>query len=167
MAAKCTFDVTTGVDLQEVDNAINQTLKEIAQRFDFKGSRCTIDFDRAKGQVKLEADDAFRMKALADVLDSKMVRRGVPIKNLKAKEDEAASLGRIRREITLTQGIPQDTAKTIVKALKAEKPFSKVQAAIQGDQLRISGASRDLLQDVIAFLKNKDFGVELTFGNYR
>jgi uncharacterized protein YajQ (UPF0234 family) len=166
VAAQHSFDVTTGVDLQEVDNAVNQALKEIAQRYDFKQSKCAIDFDRRQALVKLEADDDFRMKALLEVLQSKLVRRGVPTKNVNIGENQAASAGRVRKEITLMQGIPIDTARQIVKAFKLEK-FKKVQIAIQGDQLRVSSALKDALQGVLAFLKSQDFGVELEFGNYR
>ncbi len=166
MATKYSFDVSTGVDLQEVDNAINQCLKEIGQRFDFKGSKCVVDFERDKGLIKLEADDDFRMKALFDVLETKMIKRGVPTKNLKSGENEQASLGRVRKEVALTQGISQETAKEIVKQFKAEK-FKKAQISIQGDQLRVIGPSKDTLQEVMAFLKAKDWGLELEFGNYR
>ena len=166
MASQSSFDVTTGVDLQEVSNAINQARKEISQRYDFKGTQCEIEFDRDKGALKLEADDAYRMKALLEVLKAKLVKRGVPLKNLNIPEDEAAGPTRVRRTITLTQGISGDTARTIVKAFKAEK-WKKVQIAIQADQLRVSSGSKDSLQDVMAFLKGRDWGIELQFGNYR
>ena len=160
------FDVSTGADLQEVDNAINQTHKEIAQRFDFKGTDCTVEFDRAKAAIRLEADDDFRMKALFDVLQTKLIKRGVPVRNLDMGPDEAASSGRVRREITLTQGIPSDTARQIVKDVKAQK-MKKVQIAIQGDELRVSSSSKDALQEVMVFLRSGDYGIELKFGNYR
>lgn len=166
MAAQSSFDVSTGADLQEVDNAVNQALKEIGQRFDFKGAHCAINFDRAKSSISLEADDDFRMKSLFDVLQAKLIKRGVPMRNVKLGEIRPAAGGRVRRELTLTQGIPQDTAREIVKAIK-EHPFKKVQVAIQGDELRVSGGSKDTLQEVIAFLRSRDFGIELKFGNYR
>jgi uncharacterized protein YajQ (UPF0234 family) len=166
MASQNSFDISTGADLQEVDNAVNQALKEITQRYDFKGSHCTVDFDRAKATVTIEADDEYRLKAAYDVLFSKFVRRGVPIKNLRPGAIDSASHGRARQEIVLTQGLPTDTAKEIVKALKAQK-LKKVQSSIQGDEVRISSASKDELQQVIQFLKGQDFGVELKFGNYR
>ncbi len=169
MANKFSFDVSTGVDLQEVDNAINQALKEIGQRFDFKGAKCSIELDRAKGIVRLEADDDFRMKALSDVLEGRLIKRGVPLKNLKFPEPApgaAPSLGRVRKEITLTQGIDQETAKKITKAFKEQK-FNKVQITIQGQELRVSSASKDDLQAVMTYLRSQDFGVELKFGNYR
>jgi uncharacterized protein YajQ (UPF0234 family) len=166
MASQASFDVSTGADLQEVDNAVNQALKEGGQRYDFKGSRCAIVLDRAKGLLQLEADDDFKMKALFDVLQGKLVKRGVPLKNLKPGEILPAAGGRVRREITLTQGIAGEVAKDIVKAVKA-RDFKKVQVAIQGEELRVSAPSRDTLQDVMAFLRGQDFGIELKFGNYR
>ena len=167
MAQTNSFDVTTGADLQEVDNAVNQATKEITQRYDFKGTNCSITFDRAKSVLHLDADDDYRLKALYDVLQSKFVKRGVPLKNMKAGSVEPASGGRVRQEVTLTQGIPTDTARQIVKDVKAHGGFKKVQVAIQGDQLRVSSPSRDELQEVIAFLKGQDYGIELSFGNYR
>jgi len=166
MASQSSFDVSTGADLQEVDNAVNQSLKEIQQRYDFKGAHCSITFDRAKNQIQLEADDDFKMKAVVDVLNEKMVKRGVPVKNLKMGEIQPAAGGKVRREITLTQGIPTDTAKEIVKSVKAQN-FKKIQVAIQGEELRVSGPSKDDLQAVMAFLRTRDFGLELKFGNYR
>jgi uncharacterized protein YajQ (UPF0234 family) len=166
MASTASFDVSTGADLQEVDNAVNQTLKEIAQRYDFKGTHCSVDFDRPKAEIRLAADDEFRMDALIDVLKTKMIKRGVPVKNLKVGELQQATGQSVRRTIGLTQGIPQDVSKQIVKAVK-DGGFKKVQAAIQGEEVRISAPSRDELQNVIAFLKGQDFGIELKFGNYR
>ena len=166
MAANPSFDVSTGADLQEVDNAVNQALKEVAQRYDFKGSHCTIEFDRDKATIKLAADDDYRMKALLDVLETKMIKRGVPVKNLKFGEPEQASGGSVRQAIDLKQGIDQETAKKITKGIK-ERGFKKVQAAIQGEEIRVSAPSRDDLQEVIAFLRGQDFGLELKFGNYR
>ena len=166
MASQSSFDVSTGADLQEVDNAVNQALKEVGQRYDFRGANCTIVLDRAKAAIGLEADDAYRMKALDQVLREKLARRGVPLKNLSAGDDEPASGGRVRRQLTLTQGIPTDTAKEIVKAIKGQN-LKKVQASIQGDEVRVSSPSKDALQEVIAFLRSQDFGIELRFGNYR
>ena len=166
MASNSSFDVSTGADLQEVDNAVNQALKEIAQRYDFKGTHCTIEFDRDKAEVRLSADDEFRMDALVDVLQSRMIKRGVPIKNLKVGDVVAGTGQSVRRTVSLTQGIPQDIAKKIVKAVK-DGGFKKTQASIQGDEIRVTSPSRDELQAVIAALKAQDFGIELTFGNYR
>jgi len=166
MASQPSFDVSTGADLQEVDNAVNQALKEIAQRYDFKGTHCTIEFDRPKAEIRLAADDEFRMEALVDVLQARMVKRGVPVKNLDLGESVPATGQSVRRTITLTQGIPQDAAKKIIKAIK-DGGFKKAQATIQGDEIRVTGPSRDELQAIIASLRGQDFGIELKFGNYR
>ena len=166
MASTSSFDVSTGADLQEVDNAVNQARKEIQQRYDFKGTKCTIDFDRAKSAITLEADDDYRLKAVYDVLQTKFVRRGVPIKNMKAGTLQPATQGRARQEITLTQGIPTETAKEISKDIRGGG-FKKVQVQIQGDELRVSSPSKDELQAVMQFLREHDYGIELTFGNYR
>jgi hypothetical protein len=166
MAKTESFDVTTGVDLQEVDNAVNQARKEIEQRYDFKGTRCTFEFDRAAGTLVLEADDTYRLEALKGVLREKLARRKVPLKNLDEGNLEDASLGRARQRIGLKQGIDQETAKKISKDVR-DGGFKKVQVQIQGDQLRVSSPSRDVLQEVIAFLRARDYGLELTFGNYR
>ncbi len=166
MATNSSFDVSTGADLQEVDNAVNQALKEIGQRYDFKGSTCTIEFDRAKGVLRLAADDEYRMNALVDVLQTRMVKRGVPVKNLDQGELELATGQSVRRTITLTQGISQEIAKRIIKAIK-EAGLKKVQASIQGDEVRVSGPSKDDLQAAMALLRSEDFGIELKFGNYR
>ena len=166
MATQASFDVTSGVDLQEVDNAVNQAKKELAQRYDFKGSKAAIDFRRSENLIEIVADDNFKMEAVWDILQTRMVRRGVPVRNLKPSETEPVAGGLVRRRIELQQGIPTDTSKAIVKFLKDQK-LKKVQAAIQGDQLRISSASKDDLQGAIRLLKAQDFGVELQFGNYR
>jgi cyclic-di-GMP-binding protein len=166
MASNPSFDISTGADLQEVDNAVNQALKEIAQRYDFKGTHCTIDFDRSKAEIRLAADDEFRMEALTDVLQTRMIKRGVPVKNLDIGELEPATGQSVRRTVRLTQGIPADAAKKIVKAVK-DGGFKKTQASIQGDEVRVTSPSRDELQAVIAALRAQDFGIELKFGNYR
>ncbi|MEO8450547.1 MAG: YajQ family cyclic di-GMP-binding protein, partial [Gemmatimonadota bacterium] len=136
------------------------------QGYDFKGTHCTIEFDRTKAEIKLHADDEFRMKQLIDVLQAKCVKRQVPSKNLKVGELEPGAGQSMRCTVTLTQGIDQDTAKKIIKAMK-EQGFKKVQTAIQGDEIRVTSPSRDDLQLVIAFLRSQDFGLELKFGNYR
>ena len=166
MAKNSSFDVTTGVDLQEVDNAVNQAMSEVSTRYDFKGTNCTIEFDRNAATLKLDADDELKLKALFEVLQARMVRRQVPVKNLDLGPVDVGSMGRVRQEIDLKQGIPQDTAKKIVKDIKDLK-LKKVQASIQGDQLRVQAPKRDDLQEVINFLKGEDYGVELQFGNYR
>ncbi len=166
MASLASFDVSTGADLQEVDNAVNQATKEVAQRYDFKDSKAQIAFERAKAALTLVADDDFRMKALLDILQTKLIRRGVPVKNLQIGPVTPAAGDTVRREITLTQGLSADTAKAIVRAIKDRK-FKKVQAAIQGAEVRVQAPSKDELQAVIALLRGQDFGVELRFGNYR
>ncbi|HET9299806.1 MAG TPA: YajQ family cyclic di-GMP-binding protein [Candidatus Polarisedimenticolaceae bacterium] len=160
------FDVTVGCDLQEVDNAVNQARKELAQRYDFKDVKFEIDFRRAENQIVLSTPDEFKLNAIWEVLQSKMVRRGVPPRNLKRNKVEAAAAGTVRQQIELQQGIPIETAREIVKLIKDQK-LKKVQSAIQGDQVRISSPSRDELQGVISLLKGHDFGMELKFGNYR
>lgn len=166
MAAQASFDVTSTIDLQEVDNAINQARKEIAQRYDFKGSKAAIDFKRAENKIELVADDNFKMDAVWDILQTRMVRRGVPIKNLKPSDVQPVAGGLVGRTVELQQGIPIEAAREIVKYLKDQK-LKKVQAAIQGDQLRVTSPSKDELQTAIRVLKAHDFGVELQFGNYR
>jgi uncharacterized protein YajQ (UPF0234 family) len=166
MAAVSSFDVTSTVDLQEVDNAVNQARKEIGQRYDFKGSSASIDFNKTDNVLTLAAEDQMKLNALWDVLQTRLVRRSVPVKNLKPGEIEAASGSSVRRVITLQQGIPSDAARDIMKFLKDQK-LKKVQASIQGDQLRIASASKDELQEVIRLLRDHDFGIALQFGNYR
>jgi cyclic-di-GMP-binding protein len=165
-AASSSFDVTSSVDLQEVDNAVNQARKEIAQRYDFKGSSAAIEFNKAENMLTLLADDNMKMDALWDILQTRLVRRNVPVKNLKLGDLEAATGSTIRRVVTLQQGISSDTAREIIKYLKDHK-LKKVQANIQGDQLRISSSSKDELQEVIRLLRAQDFGIALQFGNYR
>lgn len=166
MAANCSFDVSTGADLQEVDNAVNQAIKEITGRYDFKGTHCTIEFDRDKATITLVADDEFRMEALLDVVQARLIKRGVPTRNLKVGDPIVGTLGSVRRVLTLTQGIPVEEAKKIQKAIR-DGGFRKVQSTIQGDELRVTSPSRDELQAVMAFLRGQEFEVELKFGNYR
>ncbi len=166
MAGTQSFDITSGCDLQEVDNAINQARKEINQRYDFKGLKVSIDFQRLENKLVLHAPDDFKLRAMWDLLQEKMVRRNVPIRNLQPGKVLPAAGGSVLQEIQLQQGIPTDTAREIVKYIKEQK-IKKVQAEIQGDQVRISSPKRDDLQSVIALLKQKDFGLELKFGNYR
>jgi uncharacterized protein YajQ (UPF0234 family) len=160
------FDVTSKVDLQEVDNAVNQARKEVAQRYDFKGSKAAIDFDRGEGALTLTADDEFKMQSLWEVVEMRLVKRKVPLKNMKRGDIERGANDTVRRVVTLQQGIPTEAGREIVKFLKDRK-LRKVQPAIQGDQLRISSPSRDELQSAMALLREQDFGVELQFGNYR
>jgi hypothetical protein len=166
MATLASFDITSTVDLQEVDNAVNQARKEVAQRYDFKGSRAAIDLNRGENTLVLTADDEFKMNALFEILQTRLVRRGVPVKNLTPGAIERAANDTVRRVITLQQGIPTEAAKDIVKFLKDRK-LKKVQAAIQSDQVRVSSPSKDELQDAMRQLRDHDFGVALQFGNYR
>ena len=166
MASQSSFDVTTGVDLQEVDNAVNQSQKEIAQRYDFKGTVATIDFSRAQGTIDLTAESEYRMDALFDVLQSKLIKRGVPVKNLDIGDMKPAGGDKVTRQIKLKMALDGETAKKVSAAIKEAK-LKKVQAAIQGDQVRVTSPSKDDLQEAMALLRSKDFGVELKFGNYR
>jgi len=166
MAGTQSFDITTGCDLQEVDNAINQAIKEIRQRYDFKGLDVGIDFRRADNKLILHAPDDFKLRAMWDVIQEKMVRRQVPLKNLQHGKVLPAAGGTVTQEVNLQQGIPIETARAIVKFVK-ELKIKRTQSEIQGEQVRVSSPSRDDLQTVIRQIKEKDFGVELKFGNYR
>lgn len=166
MAQLSSFDVTTGVDLQEVDNAVNQAQKEIGQRYDFKGSKATIEFQRAENMLVLVADSDFQMTALVDVLRSRLIKRNVPVKNLDIGEVKPAGGDTVRCEIKLKTALDTETAKKVAAAVKEAK-LPKTQAAIQADQVRVSAPSRDDLQRAIQLLRSRDFGVELQFGNYR
>ena len=166
MASLSSFDVTTGVDLQEVDNALNQAHKEIAQRYDFKGSTASVEFKKAESTIVLVAESNLRMTALLDIVQSKLIRRGVPVKNLDIGEAKPAGGDTLRRELKLKMALDMETAKKVAATLKAAK-LKKVQAAIQGDQVRVSAPSKDDLQEAMQLLRATDFGVELKFGNYR
>jgi len=166
MAKNSTFDITSTVDLQEVDNALNQARKEVGQRYDFKGATAEIEFSKTDGTITLLADDDFKLRALIDVVETKLIKRGVPIRNLDFGEVDSASGGKSRQIVKLQQGITTEKGKEIVKAIK-EGGFKKVQGQIQDDQVRVQSPSIDDLQAVIAMLKQKDFGLELQFGNFR
>jgi uncharacterized protein YajQ (UPF0234 family) len=166
MAQQCSFDVTSNVDLQEVDNALNQARKEVAQRYDFKGAKASIEFDTKESKLVLVADDEFKLNALWEIVQTRLVRRNVPVKNLTRGAVIAAANSTVRQEISLQQGIPVEKAKDIVKFLKDAK-LKRVQASIQGDQLRVTSPSKDDLQDAMRQLREQDFGVALQFGNYR
>ena len=165
MASTYSFDVTSNIDMPEVDNAVNQARKEIAQRFDFKGSQAAIDLDAKANTLTLTAEDNFKLESVWDVLQTRLIKRSVPVKNLKREEIQPASGSTVKQVITLQQGIPSDAAKDIVKHLKESK--KKVQAQIQADQVRVTSGSKDELQDAMQALRAKDFGVSLQFGNYR
>lgn len=166
MPQPSSFDVTTGVDLQEVDNAINQAQKEIAQRYDFKGSHASIEFKRAEELIALVADSEFQMRALFDIVQTKLIKRGVPVKNLEIGDIKQAAGDTVRRDLKLVTALDSDTAKKVAAAVKEAK-LKKVQAAIQADQVRVTSPSKDELQEAMALLRKGDFGVELKFGNYR
>ena len=160
------FDVTSTIEMPEVDNAVNQARKEIGQRFDFKGSVAAIDLDQKANTLTLTAEDNFKIEAVWDVLQTRLIKRNVAVKNLKRGDIEPAAGSTVRQVITLQQGIPIEAAKEMVKYLKDHK-LKKVQASIQGDQVRISSPSKDDLQGAMQALRAKDFGVALQFGNYR
>ena len=163
MAAENSFDIVSKIDMAEVTNAVNQAMKEIGQRFDFKGSKSNIT--QEKDDLVILSDDEYKLKSVIDILQGKLVKRGVPTKNLTYGKVEPAQAGTVRQKISLQQGIPTEKAKEIVKTIKDAK--LKVQAAIQADQVRVSGKNRDDLQTVIQTLKGRDFGIELQFTNYR
>ena len=166
MAGTYSFDVTSNIDMPEVDNAVNQARKEIAQRFDFKGSSAAIDLDQKANTLTLTAEDNFKLESVWDVLQTRLIKRNVAVKNLKRGDIDTAGGSTVKQVITLQQGIPSDAAKDIIKHLKDLK-LKKVQASIQGDQVRITSPSKDDLQDAMQALRAKDFGVALQFGNYR
>lgn len=163
MAQQNSFDVVSQVDRAEISNAINQTLKEVGQRFDFKGSHANVALE--KEELVLTAEDETKLRNMNDILQQKLVRRGVPLKALSYGAVEPAAGSTVRQRAQIQQGIPQEKAKEIVKLIKDSK--AKVQASIQGDTVRVTGKDRDTLQQVIATLKAKDFGINMQFTNYR
>ena len=165
MAEEHSFDITCEVDMQEVLNAENQATKEISQRFDFKGSKSSIELDKAKGTITLVSDDEYKLKSVIDILQSKLIKRGIALKALTYGKVEQAAGNTVRQVITLQQGIPQEKAKEIVKLIKDMK--LKVNAEIQKDQVRVRAKKIDDLQAIIAKLKEKDFGIHIQFVNYR
>ena len=164
MAQQNTFDIVSQIDHAEVVNAINQALKEVQTRFDFKGSKSDIELEKQEAII-LTSDDEYKLKSLNDILQTKFVKRGVPLKGLTYGKIEQALGGTVRQRIALQQGIPQEKAKEIVKFIKDTK--LKVQSSIQGDLVRVTGRDRDTLQEVIAALRNQDFGIDMQFTNYR
>ncbi len=162
--AENSFDIVSKVDLQEVSNAIQQALKEVHTRFDLKDSKSTIAVE-GKDAIVLSSIDEFKLKAVNDVLQQKLVKRGVPLKALTYGTVESALGGTARQKITMQQGIPVEKAREIVKLIKNSK--KKVQASIQGDLVRVSGKDRDTLQEIIALLRQQEFGIDMQFTNYR
>lgn len=164
MADQFSFDVVSKLDLQEVENAWNQSNKEISTRFDFKGSVSRIEWDK-KGALTLFSDDEIKLKSVIDILQSKLIKRGISLKALDYLKIEPAEGGTVRQVVNVKQGIESEKAKDIVRTIKDSK--LKVQASIQGDQLRVTGKSKDDLQSAIALIRSKDFGLPLQFTNYR
>jgi cyclic-di-GMP-binding protein len=163
MAQQNSFDIVSQVDRAEVMNAINQTMKEVRQRFDFKASRAEVTLEEK--DLVLAAEDDTKLRNMNDILQQKLVRRGVPLKALSYGTVEPAAGGTVRQRAQIQQGIPQEKAKDIVKVIKDSK--AKVQASIQGDVVRVTGRDRDTLQGVITTLKARDFGIDMQFTNYR
>jgi uncharacterized protein YajQ (UPF0234 family) len=163
MAQQNSFDIVSQVDRAEITNAINQTIKEVRQRFDFKGSAATVALE--KDELVLSAEDETKLRNMNEILQQKLIRRGVPLKAFSYAGVEAAAGGTVKQQAKIQQGIPQEKAKEVVKFIKDTK--AKVQASIQGDTVRVSGRDRDELQDIIARLKAKDFGIHMQFANYR
>ena len=165
MANQNSFDIVSEVDLAEVANAVNQANKELVQRFDLKNTSSKVEFDEKQPAMTLSSADEFTVEAVKAVLQQKLVRRGVSLRALEWGRVEPAAKDTVRQTVTLQQGIPMEKAKAIVKLLKQQK--LKVQAAIQGDLVRVSGKSWDALQEAIAAVKGEDFGIDMTFTNYR
>jgi cyclic-di-GMP-binding protein len=163
MAQQNSFDIVSEVDRAEITNAINQTVKEVRQRFDFKGSTATVALEA--NELILTAEDETKLRNMNDIFQQKLVRRGVPLKALSYGTVDPAGGGTVRQKVQIQQGIPQEKAKEVVRFIKDSK--AKVQASIQGDIVRVSGKDRDTLQGVIAELKGKDFGINMQFSNYR
>jgi uncharacterized protein YajQ (UPF0234 family) len=166
MAAQSSFDITSPIDFQEVDNALNQARKEVGQRYDFKGAKAEIELNTTEKTLTLIADDEMKMNALWEMVQARLVRRNVPVKNFDVGKSEPAAGATVKRVIKVQEGIPTEAAKEIVKYLK-DKKLKKVQASIQGDQVRVTSGSKDDLQEAMRALRDHDFGVALQFGNYR
>ncbi len=163
MAKQNSFDVASETDLNEVNNAIQQTMKEVGQRFDFKGSKSEVRLEDK--ELVLASEDDYKLRALTDILEQKLVKRGVSLKALSFGKVEPAAGGTVRQRVAIQQGIPTEKAKEVCKFIRDTK--LKVQASIQGETVRVSGRDRDVLQEVIALLKEKDFGIDMQFTNYR
>lgn len=166
MAKNQSFDVESKVDMQEVDNALNQTRKELTQRYDFRGVEFEIEWNKKDNAVAIHGPDEHKLRAIWDVLQNKIVGRKLPLKNFKLEDPDDAALGTQKQKVSIQQGISSDQAKAIAKFIK-DKKLKKVQAQIQGDTVRVMSPSRDELQNVMGLLRDEDFGVELQFGNFR
>jgi cyclic-di-GMP-binding protein len=165
MAADNSFDIVSKVDIQEVRNAIDQAIKEVRARFDLKDSNSEIKLEDEDKAIQLASENEYKLKAVTEILQQKLVKRGISLKNLEYGKIEPASGASVRQKITLQQGIPTEKAKDIVRVIKDSK--KKVQASIQGDTVRITGKDRDTLQEAIALLRGHDFGIDMQFTNYR
>ncbi|HZD59613.1 MAG TPA: YajQ family cyclic di-GMP-binding protein [Anaerolineae bacterium] len=165
MAKDSSFDVVSEVNLQEIDNAVNQANKEISTRYDFKNSKSKLTWNKTDSQIIIDADDDYKLKSVQDVLHTKLIRRGIDLKALNYRKPEQASGGTVRQTVDIQQGIDPDKAREINKFIKNSK--LKVQVAIEGTKVRVSGKSKDDLQKVISMLKEHDFGLPLQFTNYR
>ena len=159
------FDVASKIDLQEVSNAIQQTLKEVHTRFDLKNTKTRIELNAKEHKILLASDDEFKLRAVNDILEQKLVRRSVPLKGLSYGSIEPAAGSTAQQTISLQQGIPIEKAREIVKLIKNSK--LKVQASIQADVVRVTGKDRDTLQEIMAMLRARDFGIDMQFTNYR
>ncbi len=165
MSKDSSFDIVSKVDMQEVKNAVTQAQREIEQRFDFKGSKSSIELNEKDAKLIVVSDDDFKLRNVTDILEAKLVKRGISLKSVKYGKIEPAAGGTVRQEATIQQGIPQEKAKDISKMIRDTK--LKVTAQIQGDQLRVTGAKKDDLQAIIGLLKQQDFDLDLQFVNYR
>lgn len=159
------FDIVSEVDKQEIDNAINQAHKELTTRFDFKGSKATIELDAKENKIKLAAEDGSRLKSLEEIVIGKLAKRNIDLRNIERKDPAISPLGHATQEFLVKQGFEGDKAKEVVKAIKAAD--FKVQSTLQERQIRVTGKKRDDLQEVIAFCRSKDFGVALAYKNFR
>jgi len=159
------FDIVSKVEMPEVANAVHQAMKEIGQRYDLKGSKSVIELNEKEHRIVVSSSDDFHLKAVVEILQGKLVKRGVPLKALTYGAIQPAAGSTVRQEIEMQQGIPIEKAREIVKAIKDTK--KKVQASIQGDLVRVSGKDRDTLQEIIAVLRQRDFGIDMQFANYR
>lgn len=163
MSKENSFDIVSRVDLQEIDNALNQVMKEIKNRFDFKGSKSSVEY--AEGKIAIHSDDDFKLKSVVDILESKMVKRGINLKSLRYGKVEKAAGDTVRQKVDIVQGVDKDLARDIIKLVKDTK--LKVQAGFQNDQVRVSGKNRDDLQQVIRAIKERDWEIPLQFINMR
>lgn len=165
MSKDSSFDIVSRVDFQEVRNAVDQAQREMGQRFDFRGTKSSLELNEKEQSITIIADDDLKLRNVVDILEGRLVKRGVSVKNLRYEKAESAFEGTLRQVVKIAQGIEQDKARQISKLIRDSK--LKVQVQIQGDELRVTGKSRDDLQQVISMLREEDFGVELQFVNYR